>query len=110
MPSFQWNKALAATTNFQPLVGWQYEYLPFPAAVTVLTTSDQIDTTLQVTSGSETIQERSVVTKGTINVVPNQFTCAPIRWVGAAGDRLKLDFNTVTAGTVSGIITISPLR
>ena len=35
MPSFIFSQALTANGTFEPLVGWQYQYLPWPAEVTV---------------------------------------------------------------------------
>ena len=59
MPSFTFTKAVAASSNYLPLTGWQYEYLPFPAKVKLIIQSSVADTTLQITSGSETITTRA---------------------------------------------------
>ena len=67
---------------------------------------------LTIYSGSETIQERSPVQGGgTIGVTPTEFTTAPVSFVAAAGDRLKLVIDNTGAGTptVDGLIIANPL-
>jgi len=63
-------------------------------------------------SGSETIQERSPVQAGgTAGVTPTEFTTAPLSFLAAAGDRLKLLLDNTTAGalTVDGVIIANPI-
>lgn len=113
MPSFTFSKAVGASTQYLPLTGWQYEYLPFASAVKLLIQSTVADTTMQITSGSEAIMETAPIAQapagGSPNV-PSELYISPHVWRAPAGDRLKLNINTVTAGTVSGIIYVNPLR
>ncbi len=98
--------------GFNPLAGWQYEYLPWPANILLLVRSTTTGNRLTIYSGSETIQERTPVQGGgTSGVTPTEFTTAPVSFQAAAGDRLKLVIDEVLAGTptVDGVIVANPL-
>lgn len=95
-----------------PVSGWQYEYLPWPANIILLVRSTTTGSRLTVYSGSETIQERSPVQAGgTIGVTPSELNTPAINWIAAAGDRLKLVIDEVLGGTptVDGLIIANPL-
>ena len=112
MPSFTFSQAMTANGTFRPLDGWQYEYLPWPAEVQVLSRATGVTVVNVYTSGSETIVEESPVQSGgTAGVIPSALNTPVQGWVAAAGDRLKLNFRE-TGGltpTVDGIIEINPL-
>jgi len=112
MPSLIYTNLFTANSTFRPLDGWQYEYLPWPAEVTVMSRSTLVGLVQTYTSGSETIVEESPVQAGgTIGVTPAPLNTPVQGWHAAAGDRLKLTFRE-TAGstpTVDGIIEIVPL-
>lgn len=113
MPQFTFSQALTANQlGFNPLSGWQYEYLPWPAQIILLVRSTDAAERLTIYSGSETIQERSPVQSGgTAGVTPTEFTTAPVSFVAAAGDRLKLVIDNTGAGTptVDGLVIANPL-
>jgi hypothetical protein len=113
MPQFPFSQALTANQlGFNPLAGWQYEYLPWPAQILLLVRATDNNERMTIYSGSETIQERSPVQGGgTAGVTPTEFTTAPVSFVAAAGDRLKLVIDNVaaTTGTVDGLIIANPL-
>jgi hypothetical protein len=95
-----------------PLAGWQYEYLPWPAQVIILARSTTAGSRMTVYSGSETIQERAPVQAGgTIGVTPSELNTPAISFMAAAGDRLKLVIDEVLGGTptVDGLIIANPL-
>lgn len=103
------------TTNqlgFNPLSGWQYEYLPWPASVLLLVRSTTTSNKMTIYTGSETIQERTPVQGGgTAGQTPTEFTTAPVSFMAAAGDRLKLQIDE-TGGltpTIDGVIIVNPL-
>lgn len=112
MPSFTFSQIMTANGTLRPLDGWQYEYLPYPAEIQVLARSTLANVVAIYTSGSETIVEESPVQAGgTIGVIPSPLNTPVQGWIGAAGDRLKLNFRE-TAGatpTIDGIIEIQPL-
>jgi hypothetical protein len=113
MPQFPFSQAMTANQlGFNPLAGWQYEYLPWPASVILLARSTTTGNRLTIYSGSETIQERTPVQGGgTAGTTPTEFTTAPVSFQAAAGDRLKLVIDEVLAGTptIDGVIIVNPL-
>jgi len=112
MPSFTFSQAVLAGATFRPLEGWQYQYLPWPAEVTVLARATAIDMVNVYTSGSETIVEESPVQAGgTAGVIPSALNTPVQGWHAAAGDLLKLQYRNTSAGTITvdGIIEVLPL-
>jgi len=113
MPQFNWSTAMTANQlGLNPLSGWQYEYLPWPAQVIILLRSTTTGNRVTVYSGSETIQERTPVQAGgTAGVTPSELNTPAISFQAAAGDRLKLVIDEVSAGTptVDGIIIVNPI-
>ncbi len=113
MPQLNFSQALTANQlGFNPISGWQYEYLPWPAHVILLVRATDVNERLTVYSGSETIQERSPVQGGgTAGTTPSELNTPAISWQAAAGDRLKAVIDNTTAGTptVDGIIIVNPL-
>lgn len=113
MPQFTWSTAMTANQlGLNPLSGWQYEYLPWPASVSLLVRSTTTGNRLTIYAGSETIQERSPVQGGgTAGTTPSPLNTTSIDFLAAAGDRLKLAIDEVAAGTptVDGVVVINPL-
>jgi len=112
MPTFRFSLLFVASTTRLPLTGWQYEYLPWPAKVTVLIRSTTAGNVNTITSGSETIVEESPVQAGgAIGVTPSALNTSADAWIGAAGDRLKISIREILAGTptVDGVIEVEPL-
>jgi len=113
MPQFTFSVTMTANQlGLNPLSGWQYEYLPWPATIILLVRTTAVGINMTMYSGSETIQERSPVQAGgTAGVTPTEFTTAPLSFLAAAGDRLKLLLDNTTGGalTVDGVIIANPL-
>ncbi len=113
MPQLNFSQALTANQlGFNPLSGWQYEYLPWPAEVVLLLRATGVSTRATVYSGSETIQERSPIQGGgTAGTIPSELNTPAISFVAAAGDRLKLVIDEVSGltPTIDGIIKADPL-
>ena len=120
MPSFHFRSTnLVLGTVYQPLIGWQYEYVPFPAAVKIIVNAAQTTLTdvvnLSISSGSEQVQESSPISAtafANAGTYPSELNFPSITWLSPAGDRLKLIFTSTTAGPniVQGTIYINPLR
>jgi hypothetical protein len=112
MPQLNFSQVLTANQlGFNPISGWQFEYLPWPAQVILLTRATDNNERMTVYSGSETIQERSPVQGGgTAGVTPSELNTPAVSWIAAAGDRLKVVIDNTTAGTptVDGIIIANP--
>src|SRR5574340_798904 len=113
MPQLNFSQALTANQlGFNPISGWQYAYLPWPAHVILLVRATDANERMTVYSGSETIQERSPVQGGgTAGVTPSELNTPAVSFQAAAGDRLKVVIDNTTAGTptVDGIIIVNPL-
>lgn len=117
MPSFPFSQALTANQlGFNPLSGWQFEYVPIAysrgAAVSVLTRSTDVNTRLAITTGSQTVQERAPIQGGgTAGTTPSPLNTSPVAFIAQPGDRLKLAIDEVAGGTptVDGLVTIEPL-
>lgn len=113
MPQLNFSQALTANQlGFNPISGWQYEYLPFPARCLLLVRATTNGAKITVYSGSETIQERSNVQGGgTAGVTPSELNTPAISWLGAAGDRIKTVIDETAGGTptIDGIIIVNPL-
>jgi hypothetical protein len=117
MPSFSWSQALTASQlGFNPLTGWQYEFIPQQygngAAVKLLARATTNGVRLTAFSGAQTIKQRSPVQGGgTAGVTPSELNTTPEVFVAQPGDRLILQFDEVLAGTptVDGVIIIEPM-
>lgn len=113
MPQFPFSQALTANqVGFNPISGWQYEFLPWPAQVILLMRATGAGVVRgTVYSGSETIQERAPIqTGGTAGVTPSELNTAAVSWLAAAGDRIKvlLDEGSGLTPTVDGLIIANP--
>ena len=113
MPQLNFSQALTANQlGFNPLSGWQYEYLPWPAHILLLLRGTDVNGRVTVYSGSETIQERSAIQAGgTAGVTPSELNTPAISWLAAAGDRLKAVIDNAGGGTptIDGIIIANPV-
>ena len=112
MPQLNFSQALTANQlGFNPIAGWQHEYMPWPAQIILLVRATDVNERMTVYSGSETIQERSPVQGGgTAGTTPSELNTPAVSWIAAAGDRIKVVIDNTTAGTptVDGIIIANP--
>jgi len=112
MPQLVFSTAMTANQlGLNPISGWKYEFLPWPAHVILLVRSTTTGNRMTVYSGSETIQERSPVQGGgTAGTTPSELNTPAISFIGAAGDRLKLAIDEVAGGTptIDGVIIVNP--
>lgn len=113
MPRLTFNQSVAAGATYRPLASWQYEYLPYRAAVRVVTWGTAVGVTQAVSAGSEQLQVASPIDAGATAghlPVPEQ-DAAPLDFLGAGGDRLDLALVNTTAGaiTVAGYVDVNPV-
>jgi hypothetical protein len=112
-PQFAFSTAMTANQlGLNPLSGWQYEYLPWPAQVILLVRATTVGVRITIFSGSETLRERTPVQGGgTAGVTPSELNTPADSFQAAGGDRLKLVIDEVLAGTptVDGIIIVNPI-
>jgi hypothetical protein len=117
MPSFSFSQALTASQlGFNPLTGWQYEFIPAAyvngAAVKMLARATTNGVRLTLFAGAQTIKQRSPVQGGgTAGVTPSELNTTPEVFIAQPGDRLIPQFDEVLAGTptVDGLFIIEPL-
>jgi len=117
MPALPFAFALTANQlGANPLAGWQFETVPYQwprgAVVQLLVRCSDVNARMTVYSGSQTIQERAPVQAGgTAGVTPSVLNTAPLTFVAAPGDRLKLAIDEVAGGvpTIQGLCTIEPV-
>lgn len=111
MPVLTWTQSVAAGATYEPLNGWQYEYIPFGGSIRILTDATAVDVVATVTSGSDTLQERSPVSAGgTTGVLPSVLDVPEIVDQVAAGDRQKILYENTSAGAIviNGFIDYRP--
>lgn len=116
MPALPFSTAMTANQlGLNPLSGWQYEYVPSAwargAVVSVLARATTTGARMAVFSGSQTIQERAQVQGGgTAGTTPSPLNTAPLTFMAAPGDRLKLSIDEVAGGTptIDGLVQIEP--
>ena len=102
MPKLTFTQSVAAGANYQPLAGWQYEYVPRGGIVKILLDATATGVVGTISSGSDTLQERSPVSAGgTAGVIPNELNRAPLIDEVAAGDRIKISLDNTTGGAIT---------
>ena len=113
MPLFTFHQQnIAANATFQPLTGWQFEYLPFPALVEIAFEASAVDMEVTVTSGSDTLAESQPVSGGGTDGTLPPFDQPMLEDIAAAGDRLKIRFlevGGVATNDVMGWVRITQL-
>lgn len=101
MPNLVWTQSVAAGATYRPLDGWQYEYIPQGGQIEILHDATAVGMVSTITSGSDTLQERSPVPAGgTSGVIPSALDVPAIMDMVASGDRLKIQYENTTGGAV----------
>jgi hypothetical protein len=117
MPNLSFSQALTANQlGFNPLSGWQYEFVPiaYPAgaAIGILLRSTTTGARVTVLSGGQVIQERAPIQGGgTAGVTPSPLNTTPLTFRASANDRIKILIDEVAGGTptIDGMITLEPM-
>src|SRR5260370_41837575 len=101
MPQFTFSTAMTANQlGLNPLAGWQYEYLPWPATIILLVRSTGLSNRQTIYSGSETIQERAPVQAGgTAGTTPSELNTPAVSFLDAAGGRFQIGIDEVSGLT-----------
>jgi len=106
MPRLTFSSAsVAAGATYRPLTAWQYEYLPYRAAVRVVAWAVATGMQLQVSAGSEVLQVQSPIDAGaTIHHLPvPEQDVAPLDFIGSQGDRLDIALTNTSGGAIAGV-------
>jgi len=98
-----------------PLLGWQYEFIPQAwvngAVVKILQRATTVNVRNTIYAGSQTMVERSPIQAGgTAGTTPSELNTAPDVFLAMPGDRLKLANDEVggAVATVDGICIVEP--
>jgi len=106
-PVFQRTTTTAGALTFQPLQtapAWQHRFLAVDSIIEFSILADVVDSTYEVTLGSNTeVQSSNISGGGTIGVYPN-FNEVSKTIVGEAGDELA--FTIVVTGTDTVMLEI----
>ena len=111
MPSLPWVQAIAAGATFQPLIGWDYEFIKAPGVIRLLHNATAVGLLATVKAGSDVLQDNAPVPAGgTAGVLPSDQVVPAIVDEVMAEDRLKVVYSNPTAGaiTVNGQIVYQP--
>ena len=111
MPVMAVRTALAASSTATPLVGQQYEMLPFDANVEFAIQADATGVLATVYSGSDLLYQEGPVQLGTINVQPKYPDDFYLQDVAAATERLSVLLRDTSgaARVVQTVVRITPL-
>jgi len=113
MPLFTFHEQnVAAGATYEPLTGWQYERLPFPALVEIAFISDEIGFLANVYSGSDTLAEEQPLSAGGTDGVLPDFDKPMLEDLAAAGDKIKIRIRETQAsgtGDVMGWVRITQI-
>jgi len=105
---------LGANATSEPLTGWQFEYLPWPALVEIGMQHDGAANSIEatVTTGSDTLMEESPVNAGATDGVFPTDEQLDLVDEAAAGDRLKIRLRETAAAATTDImirVKLTPL-
>lgn len=117
MPNLSFSQALTANQlGFNPISGWQYEFVPIAygagAAVGILLRSTTNGARITVLAGGQVLQERSPIQGGgTAGVTPSPLNTVPLTFRAGPNDRIKLLIDEVLGGTptIDGLIMLEPI-
>lgn len=103
MPKLSWSEDVAAGAVFLPIsaAGWQYEYVPVGGIISLLHRAVAVGVVVTVTTGSETLQERSPVSAGgTAGVMPSALDVPALVDEVAQGDRVKISYENTSGAAI----------
>jgi hypothetical protein len=113
MPSLIWSQSIAAGAIFDPLDGWNYQYVPRPGIVKLNHRATAVGLLATWTSGSDQLmQEAPVPAGGTAGQTPGDFQVPPMIDQVGPNDRQSIRYRNPTGGaiTIDGIIDYTPTR
>lgn len=102
---FTWSLAVTTGASGNPLdqagSEWKYKYLPYDCIVEIIHRATQAGGVVQITSGSDEIQQESPVSAGgTAGVLTGRLNVEPVTFRGKSGDLIIIKYRN-TAGTTT---------
>jgi len=114
MAFFAWSSSVAAGGSFGPLDqsgnSWKYQYAPYDCICEVIHRGTGAGVVVQITSGSDEIQQESPLSAGgTAGVLTGRLNVEPVTFKAKAGDLIQVRYRNTTAGalTVDGTIEMT---
>lgn len=110
MSAFTWTQSVAAGATYDPLDGWNYQYVPAAGVIKILHNATAVGMVATVTSGTDQLlQEAPVPGGGVAGTLPSAFSVPGIVDAVAPNDRISIRYrNTAGAAiTVNGSIDYS---
>lgn len=111
MPTIRRAASLAANASATPLVGDQYEYLPFNAYAEIAITADAVGVLATVFAGTDLLQQQAPVSQKAAPATPVYPDDYYITDHVLAGDRLGVNLTNSTAGAINYqvIVRLTPV-
>lgn len=115
MAFFGWSNSLAAGASQNPLdtagQEWKYKYVPYDCVVEILHRATAVGVVVQITAGSDEIQQSSPLSAGgTTGVLTGRLNVEPVTFKAKAGDLLMISYRNTTAGAINVDGTIELTR
>lgn len=105
MPLFTFHtQNIAANGTSEPLTGWQFERLPFPALVEIAYIADATGLVATVTSGSDTLAEEQPVSGGGTDGTLPDFDKLQLEDIAAGGDKIKIRFRETSGVATTDVM------
>lgn len=115
MAFFSWSLNMATGTIANPLdvagQEWKYKYAPYDAVVEVIHRSTVTGVLVQITTGSDEVQQASPVSAGgTAGVLTGRLNVEPVTFKVKAGDLIIISYRNTNAGPANLDGTIEMTR
>lgn len=112
---FSWSLSMLTGTIANPLdvagQEWKYKYVPYDCIVEVIHRATLVSVVVQITSGSDEVQQESPVSAGgTTGVLTGRLNVEPITFRAKAGDLITIRYRNTNAATVNVDGTIELTR
>lgn len=106
MAFFSWSQSLAAGAIANPLdtagQEWKYKYVPYDCIVEVIHRATAVGMVVQITTGSDEVQQTSPVSAGgTAGVLTGRLNVEPVTFRAKAGDLVIISYRNTTAGAIT---------
>lgn len=111
MSAFTWVQSVAAGATYDPLDGWNYQYVPRPGVIKILHNATAVGMVATITSGTDQLlQEAPVPGGGVAGTLPSNLNVPEIVDAVSPNDRVSIRYRNTggAAITVNGSIDYTP--